>query len=85
MAVNPVTLRPGRARLSAKPLATGSPKVTATIGTVADARRAAPVAAVPEVTMTSAFALTSSPASSARLSNLPSAKRHSIARLRPSV
>ena len=46
MAEKPVTLRPGRARLSAKPLATGSPIVMATIGIVAVARRAALVAGV---------------------------------------
>jgi hypothetical protein len=85
MTETPVMFPPGRARLAAKPLATGSPNAAATIGTVAVALRAAATAEVEFVTISSAPALTSSSVSAVSRSYFPSAWRHSMARFRPSV
>src|SRR5262249_21204341 len=53
--VTPVTLPPGRARLSTSPEPTGSEGVTMTIGIVAVARLAARIAGVVSAIMTSGF------------------------------
>src|SRR5262249_10506452 len=58
--VTPVTLPPGRARLSTSPKPTGSAGRTMTIGMVAVARLAARTAGVVSATMTSGFSATSS-------------------------
>ena len=73
--VRPVTLPPGRARLAASPLSTGSATAAITIGISLVAALAARVAGVPRVTIKSTLLRTSSAASSAKRSVRPSAER----------
>jgi hypothetical protein len=80
----PVMFPPGRRRLEAKPLATGSLQ-SATIGTVRVAFFSAWVAGVPSATRTSTRNRTNSAASFGRASCLPSAKRYSKAMFCPSI
>src|SRR5919198_6262932 len=89
MALIPVTLRPGRARLSIRPVAAGSAAIPPiTIGTVLVARAAAKTAGVPEATISSTLRSTSSaaragswsPASAKRTRRRGSRPRRSRAR-----
>ena len=82
---SPVTLPPGRAKLSTKPVPTGSPATAKTIGMTDVACLAATIAEFPDVTMTSTLRRTYSAAISAKRSSSPSAHRYSIATFRPSV
>jgi hypothetical protein len=81
----PVTLPPGRARLVTKPLPTGSPDPTKTIGIFDVACIAAAVEGVAVVKMTSTLSRTNSAAKSANRSLRPSAQRNSKVTLRPSA
>src|SRR5262249_8498137 len=84
-AKKPVTLPPGRARLTAMPVASGSPIAPATTGITEVACFAAMVAGVPQVTMTLTLRWTNSAAISAKRSSCPSAHRYSMTMLRPSI
>src|SRR5215470_12085646 len=66
--VIPVTLPPGRARLSMRPMLSASPTWDMTMGIEVEACRAAAVAGPPIVTITSTPAVTSSAASPGRRS-----------------
>jgi hypothetical protein len=79
-----VTLSPGRAKVATRPVPTGSPANTKTIGTT-DVACFTATAAFPPVTMTSTLSRTNSAAISAKCSLRASAQRYSIARLRPSI
>src|SRR6266851_5666923 len=80
----PVTLPPGRARLAARPLPTGSFANARTIGIV-DVACFAATPAPPEVTMTSTLSRANSAAISPKRSLRPSAQRYSIATVLPST
>ena len=80
----PVILPPGRARLTTKPLPSGSSAKAKTIGMTDVACFAARTAA-PPVTMTSTLSRTNSAAMSAKRSLRPSPQRYSIATVRPSI
>ena len=83
--VNPVALRPGRARLSTMPAPTGSMAWAKTIGTVRLARcRAWYVAPTPAKT-TSEPSATSSSAYGRSRARSPAAQRYSIRALRPTA
>ena len=82
---SPVTLPPGRARLSTSPLPTGSPAAEKTIGIVAVACFEATISGVPEVTIISTLRRANSAAISAARSLRPSVQRYSIAIVRPSI
>src|SRR6266550_1980337 len=62
--LNPVAFPPGRARLSTRPAATGSPTMAMTMGIVRVAFLSALAGGVPPVTITSTCDLTSSAARS---------------------
>ena len=81
----PVTLPPGRARLTTRPVLTGSPATANTIGMTDVARFAAITGGVAYVTMTSTLSRTYSAAISLKRSLRPSAQRYSIANVRPSL
>lgn len=83
--VTPVTLYPGRARLTMNPLATGSPAGAMTIGIVLVAFFEACTAGEGMATMTSTLRRASSIAKASTRSRWPSATRHSIAMFRPST
>ena len=86
MEVMPVTLPPGRLRLTTRPAWTGSTPITKTIGIVAVSALAASAAATPPgVTMTFAARLTRSAASSGSRVLSPCPQRYSIKILRPST
>ena len=74
-ALKPVTLPPGRARLSTMPDSIGSPIAAITMGRPPAARLAASAGGVPRVTRTSHFSLTSSAASCGNRSIRPSNER----------
>src|SRR5262245_48729374 len=76
---------PGRARLATNAFATGSLSCVMTIGIVAVAFLAGPVAPKPPVTMISTLRRTSSAASAGRLSSFPSADRRSMTMVFPST
>jgi hypothetical protein len=77
---------PGRLRLGTKPCWTGSPAVVNTTGIVVVAALAANTEAPPPVAaITATLRPTRSAASAGNLSGWPSAKRYSIATLRPST
>jgi hypothetical protein len=81
----PVTLPPGGARLTTKPVPTGSPSAK-TIGMTTDvACLAARTLTVPLKTMTSTFCRTNSATISAARSLRPSAQRSLIPAVRPSI
>ena len=80
----PVTLPPGRARLTTKPVPTGSPPAK-TIGMTDVACFAARTLTVPPETITSTFCRTNSATISAARSLRPSAHRTLIAAARPSI
>ena len=80
----PVTLPPGRARLTTKPVPTGSPPAK-TIGITDVACFAARTFTVPLETMTSIFCRTNSATISAARSLRPSAHRTLTATVRPSI
>src|SRR5215510_318587 len=82
---NPVMFPPGRARLATNPFATGSLSCVMTIGIVAVAFLAGPVAPKPPVTMISTLRRASSAASAGRRSFFPSADRHSMIMFFPST
>jgi hypothetical protein len=80
----PVTLPPGRARLSASPLATGSsPMKDITIGTVEDASLTARIATVETAMTTSGLVAIASRASSGRRAGTPACVVN--VRLRPTT
>src|SRR5262249_54253142 len=82
----PVRLPPGRLKLATKPCWTGSPAVVNTTGIVVVAALAANTEAPPPVAAIAAtFRSTRSAASAGNRSGEPSAKRYSIATLRPST
>jgi hypothetical protein len=81
----PVTLPPGRDRLATRPLASGSPTLTITIGIVRDACRTAITFCAAGATMTSTWRRTSSAARAGSRSYRPSEDRCSIRRFRPST
>lgn len=84
--VKPVTFPPGRARLVARPSATGfADPAIITIGIVCVASRAGRIVSGPIVTITSTLIRTSSAASAGSRSSLPSANRRSTVRFRPST
>src|SRR5262249_13897681 len=78
----PVTLPPGRARLTTRPVLTGSPAPARTIGMTCFAAR---TLTLPLETMTSTFCRTNSATISAARSLRPSAHRTLIATVRPSI
>src|SRR5215831_19064275 len=73
--VNPVALRPGRARLSTKPLATGSTTCANTIGTLRVACSSAAVTGVPVARMASGASATNSTAYFRKRSRSPAPQR----------
>src|SRR5215475_10589733 len=83
--MKPVTLPPGRARLSTKPAPTASPTPVNTVGTVRLTCRSGPRVVVPEARMTSGVSATSSAAYLRMRSGLPAPQRMSMRMLRPSV
>src|SRR5262249_19840855 len=84
--VTPVTLPPGRLRLSTIPAATGSELVVKTIGMVLVAAITARTAGrAPPTRMTATLRLMRSAASAGARSKCPSAQRYSITTLRPSA
>ena len=84
--MNPVTLPPGRAMLSASPSSTGS-SVAPTIinGTICVILLALTIPEVDPTTMTAGLSATSSVANLESRSEIPSANRYSIAMLWPST
>ena len=83
--MNPVTLPPGRARLSTKPAATGSTAAGNTIGTVRVACSNGPTVEPPWARMTSGASATNSAACLRMLAALVVAQRVSMRTLRPMV
>src|SRR5262249_28830221 len=83
--VNPVTLPPGRARLSTNPVPTGSPAAAMTIGVAVVTFLAGRVSVAPLVTMISTSRWTNSAARSGRRLFLPSAYRYSMTMFCPSI
>ena len=84
--VNPVTLPPGRARLSTRPAATGSEPLAITIGIVVVAFLTANATGVAVTTIRSTLRRTSSAASSGRRSGpLFSPNRYSMVIFFPSI
>src|SRR3954451_24157891 len=83
ISVTPVTLPPGRAKLSTSPVATGSPAPTTTTGIVADPCLAASAAGKPKAMITSTRSATSRSTSCGKRSTCPVAPIVSISRLRP--
>src|SRR5499426_258850 len=81
----PVTLPPGRARVSTKPEPTGSAAVAITMGMVVVAFFASNGVGPPEVTIRSTFRRTRSAASSGRRSDFCSANRYSMVMFFPSI
>src|SRR5262249_48480646 len=81
----PVTLPPGRARLGTRPVATGSPAPTNTIGMVEGACFAAIAVGGVGATMRSTLSRTNSAAISAKGSARPSPQRYSMATVRFSI
>src|SRR5215831_10285355 len=82
---NPVTLPPGRARLSTRPAPTGSATPTKTMGTVVVAFLAAIAPRFAAATITSTLSLSRSVTRSGKRSDLPSAQRSSMRIFCPSV
>jgi hypothetical protein len=83
--VRPVTSPPGRLRLFANPVRTGSPAMTRTIGVVGAASCAASPAGVPAVTITSTLARVSSPTNPRKSAVRLAPHRKSMAIFRPST
>ena len=83
--MKPVTLPPGRARLSTKPAPTGSPTTGNTIGTVRVACSNGPTVEAPWARMTSGASATNSAACLRMSAALAVAQRVSIRTLRPMV
>ena len=79
-----MTLPPGRARLSIRPVPSGSIATANTIG-MTDVACFAAGAAVPDVTMISTLSRTNSDAISAKRSLCPSAQRNSMTTVRRSI
>ena len=83
--VSPVALPPGRARLDAMPLPTGSPVLQITMGIVVVDFLAASGATVPVANMTSTLRLANSAAKAGSRSRWLSAYRRSTIKFRPST
>ena len=83
--LKPVAFPPGRARLSARPDATGSPTMAMTIGIVRVSALSVLAAAVPPVTITSTLLRTSSAARSDKVSIRSCPHFHSISIVFPST
>jgi hypothetical protein len=82
----PVMLPPGRAKLTIRPVATGSAlRLGMTIGIVPVASLAAKLAGEPDATIKSTFSATSSAASSGSRSLRFSENRYSTTTFRPST
>jgi hypothetical protein len=82
--LNPVAFPPGRARLSTRPAATGSPTMAMTMGIVRVAFLSVLAGGVPAVTITSTCDLTSSEARSGSRSTRSCPHFHSMATVLPS-